>query len=123
MFALGIKAGVEPLALWNAMRQGAGGRRHTFDVVAISTYRTITIRRRLRSSSPTRMCRLPINLGRELGLPTACICNLTLAEMTEAMSRGWEGRDSRAVMLLSQERAGIKVAVEPEKIKAALAEK
>ena len=39
------------------------------------------------------------------------------------MSRGWEGRDSRAVMLLSQERAGIKVAVEPEKIKAALAEK
>ena len=51
------------------------------------------------------------------------ICNLTLAEMTEAMSRGWEGRDSRSVMLLQQERAGIKVAVEPEKIKAALAEK
>ena len=26
-FALGIKAGVEPLALWNAVRQGAAGRR------------------------------------------------------------------------------------------------
>ena len=51
------------------------------------------------------------------------ICNLALAEMTEAMARGWGGRDSRSVMLLSQERAGITVAVEPEKIKAALAEK
>jgi 3-hydroxyisobutyrate dehydrogenase len=61
-------------------------------------------------------------LGRELGLPMR-ICNLTLAEMTEAMNRGWEGRDSRSVMLLAQERAGIKVEVEPEKIKAALAEK
>ena len=60
--------------------------------------------------------------GRELGLPMR-MCNLTLAEMTEAMGRGWEGRDSRVVMLLQQERAGIEVAVEPEKIKAALAEK
>ncbi len=51
------------------------------------------------------------------------ICNLTLAEMTEAMNRGWEGRDSRSVMLLAQERAGIKVQVDPAKIKAALAEK
>src|SRR6476659_1015380 len=32
-FALGIKAGVEPLALWNAVRQGAAGRRQTFEVV------------------------------------------------------------------------------------------
>src|SRR6185437_12915520 len=32
-FSLGIKAGVEPLALWNAVRQGAVGRRQTFDVV------------------------------------------------------------------------------------------
>ena len=61
-------------------------------------------------------------LGRELGLPMR-ICNLSLAEMTEAMGRGWGNRDSRSVMLLSQERAGILVDVEPEKIKAALAEK
>jgi 3-hydroxyisobutyrate dehydrogenase len=39
------------------------------------------------------------------------------------MARGWGNRDSRSVMLLQQERAGIAVAVEPEKIKAALAEK
>ena len=32
-FALGVKAGVEPLALWNAVRQGAAGRRFTFDAL------------------------------------------------------------------------------------------
>jgi 3-hydroxyisobutyrate dehydrogenase len=40
--------------------------------------------------------------------------------MTEAMNRGWEGRDSRVVMLLQQERAGVNIAVEPERMKEAL---
>ena len=31
VFTMGVKAGVEPLALWEAVRQGAGGRRRTFD--------------------------------------------------------------------------------------------
>ena len=31
MFTVGIKAGVEPLALWEAVREGASGRRRTFD--------------------------------------------------------------------------------------------
>src|SRR5216683_1066420 len=30
-FTLGVKAGVEPLALWQAVRQGAVGRSRTFD--------------------------------------------------------------------------------------------
>jgi 3-hydroxyisobutyrate dehydrogenase len=121
-FALGIKAGVEPLALWNAVRQGAAGRRYTFDVV-IDQYLPN------RYDPPAFALKLAHKdvalanaLGRELGLPMR-ICNLTLAEMTEAMARGWGGRDSRSVMLLSQERAGIEVAVDPEQIRAALAEK
>src|SRR2546423_3596632 len=121
-FALGIKAGVEPLALWNAVRQGAAGRRQTFDVVIDqylpNNYDPPAFALKLAHKDVS----LANALGRELGLPMR-ICNLTLAEMTEAMARGWEGRDSRSVMLLQQERAGITVAVEPEKIKAALAEK
>src|SRR5215813_8980271 len=31
VFTMGVKAGVEPLALWKAVRQGALGRRRTFD--------------------------------------------------------------------------------------------
>ena len=58
-------------------------------------------------------------LGRELGMPMR-MCNLALAEMTEALARGWGGRDSRAVMLLQQERAGIEIAVDPERLRAVL---
>jgi hypothetical protein len=47
-------------------------------------------------------------------------CNLALAEMTEALNCGWEGRDSRSVMLLQQERAGVQIAVDPERLKQAL---
>jgi len=49
------------------------------------------------------------------------MCNLALAEMTEALARGWGGRDSRSVMLLQQERAGVKIAVAPERLSEALA--
>jgi hypothetical protein len=49
------------------------------------------------------------------------MCNLALAEMTEAMARGWGGRDSRVVMVLEQERAGVEIAVEAERLRAALA--
>src|SRR6266511_3484454 len=34
VFTMGVKAGVDPLALWKAVRQGAGGRRRTFDGLA-----------------------------------------------------------------------------------------
>ena len=47
------------------------------------------------------------------------MCNLAYAEMREACNRGWEGRDSRAVMLLEQERAGVKIAADPERVKQA----
>jgi 3-hydroxyisobutyrate dehydrogenase len=49
------------------------------------------------------------------------ICDLTYAEMTEAMNRGWAGRDLRIVMTLEQERAGIEVKVDPDRLKEALA--
>jgi len=46
-------------------------------------------------------------------------CNLALAEMPEALNRGWEGRDSRSVILLQWERAGVQIAVDPERLRQA----
>ena len=54
-------------------------------------------------------------LGRELGVPMR-ISNLTLEEMTEAMNRGWAGRDSRVAMLLQEERAGVEIKVPQERL-------
>ena len=58
-------------------------------------------------------------LGRELGVPMR-LANMALAEMTEAMNRGWADRDSRISMLPQLERSGVTIGVEPERIKAVL---
>jgi 3-hydroxyisobutyrate dehydrogenase len=50
------------------------------------------------------------------------LANTTLAEMTEALNRGWAGRDSRVAMLLQEERAGVEVHVDPADLQRALDE-
>ena len=95
------------------MRQGAAGRRFTFDALIDQflpgKYDPPAFALKLAHKDVS----LANALGRELGLPMR-MCNLALAEMTEAMARGWGARDSRVVMLLEQERAGVEIAVEPE---------
>jgi 3-hydroxyisobutyrate dehydrogenase-like beta-hydroxyacid dehydrogenase len=119
-FALGVKAGVEPLALWQAVRQGAAGRRFTFDALIdqflSGKYDPPAFALKLAHKDVA----LANALGRELGVPMR-MCNLAYAEMTEAMARGWGGRDSRSVMLLQQERAGVEIAVDTERLREALA--
>src|SRR6202035_3111291 len=119
---VGVKAGIEPLALWQAVRQGAAGRRFTFDALIEQflpgKYDPPAFALKLAHKDVS----LANALGRELGVPMR-MCNLTLAEMTEAMERGWGGRDSRVVMKLSQERAGVDIAVDAERMREALAAK
>jgi 3-hydroxyisobutyrate dehydrogenase-like beta-hydroxyacid dehydrogenase len=121
-FTLGVKAGVEPLALWQAVRNGAAGRRLTFDALIDQflpgKYDPPAFALKLAHKDVS----LANALGRELGMPMR-LCNLALAEMTEALGRGWGGRDSRAVMLLQQERAGVEIAVDGERLRQALAPK
>src|SRR4029077_3616079 len=85
-FAMGVKAGVEPLALWQAVRQGAAGRRFTFDALINQwlprKYDPPDFSRKLAHKDVS----LAPELGRELGLPMR-ICDLARAEMTEAMAR------------------------------------
>jgi 3-hydroxyisobutyrate dehydrogenase len=64
---------------------------------------------------------LATQVGREVGVPMR-LANLTLEEMTEALARGWEGRDSRSSMILQQERAGLDIKVDPADIAALLRE-
>jgi 3-hydroxyisobutyrate dehydrogenase len=117
-FTMGVKAGMDPVTLWEAVRQGVGGRRLTFDGLLEQflpgKYDPSSFALKL----ATKDVALATGLGRELGVPMR-ICNLAYAEMVEACNRGWEGRDSRVVMLLEQERAGVKIAADPTRVRQA----
>jgi 3-hydroxyisobutyrate dehydrogenase-like beta-hydroxyacid dehydrogenase len=117
-FTMGVKAGMDPVALWEAVRQGVGGRRLTFDGLLEQFLPGKYDPPNFALKLATKDVALATGLGRELGVPMR-ICNLAYAEMVEACNRGWEGRDSRAVMLLQEERAGVKIAADPERIRQA----
>ena len=119
VFSMGVKAGMEPLALWKAVRQGALGRRRMFDRVAdqflIEKYDPPSFALKLAHKDVS----LAVGLGRELGVPMR-LSQLTLEEMNEAMNRGWAGRDSRVPMALQLERAGVTIKCDPAAVQAVL---
>jgi 3-hydroxyisobutyrate dehydrogenase-like beta-hydroxyacid dehydrogenase len=111
VFTLGVKAGVEPVALWAAVRQGAFGRRRTFDRLAeqflIGKFDPPAFALKLAHKDVT----LATDLAREFHVPFR-IANLVHQDMTEAMNReGWSERDSRIFMLLQEERAKVDIKV------------
>ncbi len=118
VFTLGVKAGVDPLALWQAVRQGAVGRSRTYDRLLnnflAGVFDPPSFALRLAHKDMT----LATELGRELHVPMRA-ANLALEELTEAMNRGWAGRDSRVAMLLQEERAGVDIKVDPARLESA----
>ena len=121
VFTMGVKAGVEPLALWQAVRKGAGGRRGMFEGLAEhllpGKFDPPDFALRLARKDVD----LAVGVGREVDVPMR-LANLALQELTEAMNRGWGGRDSRVAMLLQEERAGVEVRVDEEVLRRALEE-
>ena len=120
-FSMGVKAGMDPLALWAAVRQGAYGRRRAFDRLAdqflVDNYDppSFTLKGAHKDVS------LAVNMGRELGVPMR-LCNLTLEDFNEAMNRGWDNLDSRIPMKMQLERAGVTIACDPAAVQAVLDE-
>jgi 3-hydroxyisobutyrate dehydrogenase len=121
VFTLGVKGGVEPLALFKALRQGASGRKRTFDRLAEhflpGKYDPAAFSLRLAHKDVS----LAMELAREVGVPMK-IGAIALQELEEGMRRGWSERDCRVAMTLQTERVGIDVKVPVDKLGAALAE-
>lgn len=114
-FTLGVKAGVDPEGLWEAVRHGALGRRRTFDSLGRNFLPGRFDPPDFALGLARKDVALACELGRELDVPMR-LANLTLQELTEAMNRGWGGRDSRSSMLLQEERAGVEVRIDQERI-------
>jgi 3-hydroxyisobutyrate dehydrogenase-like beta-hydroxyacid dehydrogenase len=119
VFSMGVKAGMDPLELWKAIRQGSLGRRRTFDRVTdqfrVDKYDPPAFSLKLAHKDVS----LAVQMGRDLGVPMR-FCNLTLEEMNEALNRGWENLDSRVPMKLQLERAGVEIKCDPAAVQAVL---
>ncbi len=117
---LGVKAGMEPLELWHAVRQGVIGRRRTFDGIGEQylqdKYDPPSFALRLAYKDFT----LALELARQVGVPMQQ-AEAAYETYTEALERGWGDRDSRAPMSLQNERAGVKIKVSAEDVQKTLA--
>ncbi len=117
---LGVKAGMEPLDLWHAVRQGVIGRSRTFDIIADQylqdKYDPPSFALRLAHKDFT----LALDLAKELGVPLKQ-AETAYEEYNTALARGWGDRDSRAPMQLQNERAGVTIKVSAEDVQKTLA--
>ncbi|MDF0544322.1 NAD(P)-dependent oxidoreductase [Sphingobium sp. H39-3-25] len=106
VFSMGVKAGVDPLPLWAAIRQGATGRQRTFERIGgrflAQPFDTPSFALRLIEKD----VKLALKLGNDVGVPMR-ICELVGQDLHESMERGWGGRDAHSYMLLQWERAGL----------------
>ena len=110
IFTLGVKGGVEPLALFRALRQGATGRKRTFDRLAEhflpGRYDPADFTVKLAHKDVA----LAMELAQDCGVPMK-VGRIALDELAQAMARGWAERDCRVAMTLQEERAGVSVRV------------
>lgn len=115
-FTMGVKAGVEPLALFQALRQGATGRARTFDRLAEQYLPGKFDPPAFALKLAHKDVGLAVQLGKSVGVPMKA-AEHALAELSEAMARGWQDRDCRVAMLLQDERAGVTPRVAEDKLK------
>ena len=119
VFTLGVKAGVEPLALLRAVRQGATGRKRTFDRLPEYFLRGVYDPPAFTVRLAHKDMTLALQLAAEEKVPMK-IGQVALDELDEAMQRGWSERDCRVAMTLQEERAKVSVRVPPDQLKNAL---
>lgn len=113
-FTLGVKAGVRPEALLEAVKGGAFGQGLLLtqvlpEIVFKGDFDTVRFAVRLARKDLA----LATELAREYNVPMAMAA---LAEQTlvEAIARGWGDKDFTAPFMLQEERAGVKVRTSKE---------
>ena len=106
---LGVKAGVEPAALWECVRRGALGR---MSMLHGNLPQTVFRGKFEPASFALALSRkdvgLATELGREFNVPLP-IANLAEQIAIQGMNRGWGDKDSNITFLLQEEAAEVEV--------------
>ena len=116
-FSVAVKAGVDPLELWDALRLGVIGKSSAINMLTKQFLPGQFDPPAFALNLALKDVNLATQLGRELGVPLR-LANLTHAEMTEAIGRGMGEKDCRIYLTLQLERAGVTIAVDPEELAA-----
>lgn len=103
---LGIKAGIDPLALLKAIRQGSNGRQRTFDGAAGKYLDGTFDEPAFKLKLAHKDMRLAVELGEAYGVPME-MSQIAFKSLDEALKRGWGERDSGASVLVTREKAGV----------------
>ena len=105
-FSLGVKAGVDPMTLYNAVSMSSGETRqmHTFPTGLFEGDFSPGFKLDLGSKDVG----LATNLGRSLRVPMD-VSNLIQQKYVEAQNRGWGGQSTTAIAKLQEERAGVEI--------------
>jgi 3-hydroxyisobutyrate dehydrogenase len=106
---LGVKAGVEPEAVWECIRRGALGRMHYLhEGMPKTVFRGEYDPPTFALSLARKDIGLATELAREVDVPMP-MTNLAEQIAIEAMKRGWGGLDHNVVFRLQEEAAGVEV--------------
>ncbi|MEE8304634.1 MAG: NAD(P)-dependent oxidoreductase [Candidatus Tectomicrobia bacterium] len=106
---LGVKAGVEPEAVWECARRGALGRMLSLHVSLPQTvFRGEFEPATFALALSRKDVGLATELGREFNVPMP-VANIAEQIAIEGMNRGWGDKDSSVTFLLQEEAAGVEV--------------
>lgn len=119
VFSLAVKAGLDPLDFWSAIRLGVVGKQPAIDMLTQQflpyDFSNAAFAQRL----GLKDVRLGLEMAEQLGVPMR-LAEATREDMEAVVARGEGEGDSRSFMQMQIERAGVRIGVPRERIEAAL---
>lgn len=114
-FSLAVKAGLDPLDFWEALRLGMVGRQSPLFMLTEQFLPGVYDRPAFLQRLALKDVRLAMALADELGVRMR-LSQATRDDMEAAVADGRGEADSRAFLQVQLARAGVSIAVEPERI-------
>ena len=118
-FSLAVKAGLEPLEFWQALRLGIVGKQSPLMMLTQQFLPNVYDKPAFALRLALKDVRLASAMADELGVPMR-LSALMREDMEAAVARGQGDEDSRAFLKLQLERAGVDIEVSRERIDAAV---